>query len=205
MKASKKIEHAAITKARTTKHRTAKGAEKKRLTRGELLKEAFSYVILTIVAVLAVMILKQKVIVNAQVPSGSMESTVMTGDRIIINRLAYQFDEPKRGDIILFPYPDNEEEDYLKRIIGLPGETLEIRNGKVYLNGSSEPLEEPYLKEDPSGNFGPYQILEGYYFVMGDNRMDSWDSRFWEQTCVKREKIAGKAIFRYFPNPGSLY
>lgn len=179
--------------------------ERRKLTKKELLKEVVSYAVLTISAILFVMVLKQKVIVNAQVPSGLMESTVMTGDRIIINRLAYQFGEPKRGDIILFPYPDNEKEDYLKRIIGRPGETLEIRNGKVYLNGSNEALEEPYLKEEPSGSFGPYQIPEGYYFVMGDNRMDSWDSRFWEHTCVRRDKIAGKAVFRYFPNPGGLY
>ena len=113
-------------------------------------------------------------------------------------RLYYNFKEPERGDIVIFKYPDDESVDYLKRIIGLPGETVEIISGKVYING--ELLDEPYLSEEPTGDFGPYQVPEGSYFMMGDNRAVSKDSRYWHNTYVSKDKIIAKAFVMYWPS-----
>ena len=89
-------------------------------------------------------------------------------------------------------------------MIGLPGETVEIRDGKVYIDDSDTPLDEPYVKGVPTGDYGPYVVPDGCYFMMGDNRGDSLDSRFWNNTYVKENKIIAKALFRYFPKPGKI-
>lgn len=160
-------------------------------------KEAISW-IKTIVFTLAVyIVVTNTLIANAMVPTGSMENTIMPGSRIIINRLAYLTDEPQRGDVISFWYPDNEEENYLKRIIGLPGETVEGKDGKIYIDG--EELEETYIKEVSYQDFGPYLVPEDSYFVMGDNRNDSWDSRYWKNKFVEKKAIVGRAEFEYYP------
>ncbi len=166
----------------------------------DIKKEIFEWAKVIILAIAIAFILNNYVIVNAQVPTGSMENTVMTKDRIFAFRLAYLFEDPQRGDIVVFPFPDDEKVNYLKRIIGLPGDTIEIKNGKVYINNSKKPLEEDYLKETPTGSFGPYKVPEDSYFMMGDNRNISEDSRFWNNPYVKKEKILGKAIIRYYPS-----
>ncbi len=159
--------------------------------------------IITIIAALCIGFFMSKyIIANAQVPSGSMETTVMAGDRIIVNRLAYAFGEPQRGDIVTFIYPDDGETLYLKRIMGLPGETIEGVDGVVYING--EPIEHDYTKEIFEDDFGPFEVPEGCYFMMGDNRNDSWDSRFWDHQFVEKGDIIGKAAFSYYPHPRFL-
>ncbi len=163
-------------------------------------EEILDWVKVVLAALAIAFILNNFIIVNAQVPTGSMENTVMTKDRVFAFRLAYVLEEPKRGDIVIFPFPDDESENYLKRIIGLPGDTIEITDGKVYINGSEEPLKEDYLKEKPTGSYGPYQVPEGSYFMLGDNRNISLDSRFWKNPYVKRDKIMGKVILRYYPS-----
>ena len=165
------------------------------------LKEALSWVLTFAAAILVALVLKNFVIINATVPTGSMENTIMPGDDLFGFRLAYQFSEPKRGDIIIFKYPDDEEEKYVKRIIGLPGQTVRISNAKVYIDDSETPLQEEYLKDEWTVATGPFefQVPEGCYFVMGDNRNDSWDARYWDNTYVAREKIIGKAEWVYFP------
>ena len=175
-------------------------------------RELFQWVAAIVAAVLIALAIDNFVIVNAQIPSGSMENTIMTGDRIFGFRMAYgiNFDffgthvskkmkDPERYDIIIFKYPDDESQLFIKRIIGLPGETVEIRDGKIYLNGSDEPLEDVQTKETMVGSFGPYTVPENSYFVMGDNRNDSKDSRYWTNTFVTKDEILGKAIFRYWP------
>ena len=162
-------------------------------------RELFQWVAAIVAAVLIALAIDNFVIVNAQIPSGSMENTIMTGDRVIGNRFAYSFSDPQRFDIIIFRYPDDESQLFIKRIIGLPGETVEIRDGKIYLNGSDEPLEDVQTKETMAGSFGPYTVPENSYFVMGDNRNDSKDSRYWTNTFVTKDEILGKAIFRYWP------
>ncbi len=154
-----------------------------------------------LIALLAAMFLTQVLIVNAQVPTESMEDTINVGDRVIGNRLAYEYTPPKREDIIVFFYPDDESQYYVKRVIGLPGETVNIVDGKVYINGGAVPLDSSYVKGELQGDFGPYKVPEDSYFVLGDNRMRSWDSRFWTNTYVHKDKILGKVLFRIFPSP----
>jgi signal peptidase I len=102
---------------------------------------------------------------------------------------------------VIFKYPDDESQKFIKRIIGLPGDEVVIEDGKIYINGSEEPLDEPYLKEEWVRNTGPYDFVvpDGCYLVMGDNRNDSWDARYWENTYVTEDELIGKAEFVYYP------
>jgi len=170
----------------------------------KILKEIRDYAILLVLAFVLAFVFNRFVIANAEVPTGSMEPIVMPGDRLLVNRLEYVFYEPQRGDIVMFKFPDDEEVDYLKRIIGLPGETVTIKKGLVYINDSKVPLSEPYLNDPPEGDYGPFVVPEGCYFMLGDNRNISQDARFWDNKFVKKEKIVGKAFFRYYPTLGKL-
>ncbi len=160
------------------------------------------WVVALVVALALALFLTQVVIVNARVPTGSMKPTILEGDRVIGLRFAYWFSEPERGDIVIFRFPDDESQLYVKRIVGMPGEQVEIHDGNVYVDG--EKLYGPAGGQDTRGSYGPYEVPEGHYFAMGDNRNDSWDSRFWENTYLPRENIVGKGAFRLFPDPGLL-
>ncbi len=172
-------------------------------------KEVISWIITLALAVVAALFVKNYVLINANIPSGSMENTIMTGDRLFGYRLAYRQKNPERGDIIIFKFPDDETENYVKRVIGLPGETVEIEDAKIYINGSQVPLQENYLKEEWTVATGQYsfEVPEDCYLVLGDNRNNSYDARYWDNTYVSKDKILGKAMFRYYPfgNAGSLY
>ncbi len=182
-------------------------------------REVFSWIRLLVIVVLVVFVLLRFIIINATVPSGSMEPTVMTKDRLIGFRFSYWFGEADRGDIVLFRYPVDESLIYIKRVIGLPGETVDIRDGGIYIDGSDTPLEEDYLDgEWYWENDGlHYEVPEGCYFVLGDNRNNSADSRVWAQeavyagladtaeeaqkyTYVTQKELMGKAIFTYYRN-----
>lgn len=163
-------------------------------------REIWSYVKMIAFVLVAVYIINYVLLINAEIPSESMENTIMTGDRIFGNRLAYLFDDPKRYDVVIFRYPDNEEQLFIKRVIGLPGETVEITDGKVYIDGSDVPLDDSFTPETPRGDYGPYVVPDGSYFMLGDNREFSKDSRFWVNTYVAEDKILGKALIRYFPS-----
>ncbi len=131
-----------------------------------------------------------------------MEQTIMTGERIFGNRLAYKFENPERYDIVIFKYPDDESKIYIKRIIGLPGETVTIQEDGVYINDSKLPLSEDFCPETPI--YSPWAgrswtVPEGCYFMMGDNRNNSADSRYWENPYVAKEKILAKAGLRFWP------
>lgn len=162
------------------------------------IKEVIEWILIFVFAVVAAMLINKYVILKAEVPTGSMEHTIEVDDRILGLKLAYLFGEPDRGDIVIFPYPDNPEITYVKRVIGLPGETVEIKNGAVYIDGN--PIKEPYLKEAMKGEYGPYVVPEGCYFMLGDNRNSSADSRKWENTYLKEEDILAKVLFRYSPS-----
>lgn len=172
--------------------------------KSKLKKEIISWLKTLIFVVALAFVVNSFLIVNAQVPTGSMESTIMTGDRIIGSLLSYDFAVPQRGDIVLFRFPDDEKQIFLKRIIGLPDECIMIMKGKVYINDADTPLDETYLTVVPVGNFGPYIVPENSYFVMGDNRNVSYDSRQWENTYVEQNKILAKAEFIYFPHIQSI-
>lgn len=178
---------------------------KEKTTSQKVKEEIISWIKTIAFAFIAAWLITTFIIVNAKVPSGSMENTIMTNDRLVAFRLSYTFSEPERGDIVVFKYPDDESILYIKRIIGLPGETVEIREGKVFIDGSETPLEDSYIREEMYGSFGPFEVPEDSYFMLGDNRNNSKDSRFWLQPYVHKDKILGKAIFRYWPlNEASL-
>ncbi len=170
-------------------------------------KEVISWVIIIVGAFIIGNCLNKYVLMKAVIPSGSMENTLQIGDRVFGLRTAYWFSEPERGDVVMFDYPDNETVLYVKRIIGLPGETIEIIDGNVYIWKDSEgnekmKLDEPYLKESAIGSYGPYTVPEDCYFMLGDNRNNSWDSRKWNIKYVHKDKIQCKAWFRYKPDFG---
>ena len=186
-------------------NKTENNKEKKKWDKKSVIKEVRDYVFLIILAFALAFLMNKFVYANAEVPTGSMIPVVQPNDRLIVNRLAYLFEEPKRGDIVMFAFPDDEKDNYLKRIIGLPGEKVEIKNGLVYINDSEKPLDEPYINDPPNGNYGPYNVPEGCYFMLGDNRDESKDARFWNNTYVKKEKIVGKAWLKYYPNIAILH
>ncbi len=163
------------------------------------------WVVVIVIALAAALFINFFVIVNSTVPSGSMEKTIMTNSRMIGLRISYLFEKPDRGDIIVFHYPDDPKQIFVKRIIGLPGETVEMIDGITYIDG--EAMEEDYINPDywdrpiegKNYNCGPFTVPADHYFVMGDNRGNSHDSRFWNNHFVSRKAIMGKAVYCYWP------
>jgi signal peptidase I len=177
-----------------------------------------------IVIVIIVLLIRAFVAQAYNIPSGSMKPTLLVGDFILVNKLVYRFSEPQRGDIVVFKYPIDPNIDFIKRIIALPGEEVEVRNNQVFINGKPLPLIEVERGEEngvrkviyeevlPEGkkhkvqfyedfpfskrDFGPVVVPPNHYFVMGDNRDNSEDSRYWG--FVPRENIVGKAFVIYF-------
>jgi len=139
----------------------------------------------------------QLVVQSREVEGASMEPTFHTGERVLVNRMAYGgFREPQRGDVVVFhAWHSAGEEDYIKRVVGLPGDVVEIRDGGVYLNGSR--YDEPYLDQSTQSTLGPTVVPEGTYFVLGDNRGNSSDSRLFGP--LPEGKIVGRAWLRYWP------
>lgn len=161
--------------------------------------EILEYIKIIVAVVLVVGVVNSFFLLNARIPSDSMENTIMEGDQLFGNRLAYKKEDPQRYDIVIFRFPDDESQLFIKRVIGLPGETVNIIDGKVYINDSSTPLDDSFLPEKMEGDFGPFEVPENCYFMMGDNRNWSNDSRFWQQPYVTRDQILAKAVLRYWP------
>ena len=184
-----------------------------------LWKELLSWVEIFVVAVLISLFLTQVVLVNALVPSSSMETLISPGDRLFGNRLAYKFGDPERFDVVIFKYPVDESQNYIKRVIGLPGEKVTIEDAKIYINDSETPLQENYLPEEwiIENDGYVFEVPEDCYLMLGDNRNVSEDARYWAEeayvndladsvedgeayTYVSRDKILGKAVFTYWPH-----
>ncbi|WP_027186309.1 signal peptidase I [Desulfovibrio inopinatus] len=175
-------------------------------------KVLLEYIEALAVALVLALIIRTFVVQAFKIPSGSMLETLQIGDHLLVNKFIYglkipftdtilvDIDNPQHEDIIVFEFPEDPSKDFIKRVIGLPGDTLEIRNKDVYRNG--EKLVEPYVQHtDPNmvgrrDNMAQITVPEGKYFVMGDNRDESYDSRFWG--FVDREKIKGKALIIYW-------
>lgn len=169
-------------------------------------KELISWIQIIVAAVIIALVINNFIIANSRVPTGSMENTIMAKSRVIGSRLSYINRDPDRGDVVIFHFPDDPtgKTYYVKRVIGLPGETVTIVDGKVYINGSDTPLEEPYLAEPMIGSYGPYTVPEGRYFMLGDNRNNSQDARFWKNKYVSKDQIIAKVLFRYYPKIGKI-
>src|SRR5512146_988246 len=197
-------------------------------TRKSIVRE---YAEAIVVAMLLAFASRVFVVQACKIPSGSMIPTLLIGDHILVSKLSYgiqwpedckfqmtfppvncyasraliEFGKPQRGDIIVFRFPEDEEKDFIKRIVGTPGDTIQIKNKAVLVNGT--PLDDKAFTQridpgvidgtiNPRDNFGPVTVPEGSYFVMGDNRDQSLDSRFWGY--VREEKIRGKAFRIYW-------
>lgn len=170
------------------------------MSKNRFVKEVWEWIRYIGGALIVAFLINHTVIVNAEVISPSMESTLMTDGRIIASRLSYTLEEPQRFDVIIFEFPDDETSlPFVKRIIGLPNEKVEIRDGKVYINDSKLPLDDSFIKEETSGNYGPFLVPDDSYFVLGDNRNNSHDSRMWNNQFVAKDKILGKVLLAYLP------
>ena len=172
-----------------------------------------------IIAIILALFIRTFVIQAFKIPSGSMEPTLRVGDHLLVNKFIYgvklplirktiiPVSTPKREDIIVFIYPEDRSKDFIKRVIGLPGEKVEVKGQKVYIN--DKPIKDPHghysrpneIGEGLSevGRFNPYVVEKEHYFVLGDNRDNSRDSRFWG--TVPSELIKGKALIIYWSWP----
>ncbi len=224
---------------------TEKGTETEKKKPSKF-KEVVDFLLPIVIAVVIAELLKIFVFANAIVPTGSMIATINEKDRIIASRLAYISDDPERYDIIMFYFPDDETQPFVKRVIGLPGDTVSMTNGVVYIadeSGKVYQTDQSFVnpEDTPTGNFeeiyipkkgeiittdgdycyaenganvggmnflkkyceqnknGTYTVSDNLYFVMGDNRNNSHDSRAWENKYVAKDKIMGKVLFRYYP------
>jgi signal peptidase I len=169
-----------------------------------------------IIAIILALVIRTFVVQAFKIPSGSMEDTLAIGDHILVSKFIYgtkipfsdkrilKIRDPRRGDVIVFEYPEDPSKDFIKRVIGTPGDEVEVKEKKVYINGM--PYENPHevhkekelipREQNPRDNFGPVKVPENSYFVMGDNRDRSYDSRFWG--FVKNSKIKGLAFIKYW-------
>ncbi len=152
-----------------------------------------------IAVVLAFGIIRPFIIQPFAIPSGSMEPTLLVGDKLFVNKFIYRFRPIQRFDVIVFKYPQNPKVDYIKRVIALEGETVQLVNGKVYING--QPIEENHKMYPSYDNFGPVKVPQGHLFVLGDNRGNSEDSRYFGFVPV--QNVLGKALLIYWP-PGRI-
>lgn len=172
----------------------------------KILKEVVDYIKIIAFAFVIAYVLTHFVIVNAKVPTGSMNNTIETGSRIIGNRISYKFSDPERFDIAIFKAPDSPKENYVKRIIGLPGEHVVIDKSEITItlaDGSKKiKLNETYLKEKWTENAGPYtfNVPKDSYLMLGDNRNNSNDARLWTNKYVSKDVLLGKVEFEYFPS-----
>jgi signal peptidase I len=172
-----------------------------------------------VIAVILALFVRTWVVQAFKIPTGSMENNLLIGDHLLVNKFVFgptvsraerallPIRDIRRSDVVVFKYPDEPERDFIKRVIGLPGETLELRNKKVYING--QPLDEPYVhflepasasqevtSFDVRERYGPVRVPEGQYFVMGDNRDNSQDSRYWG--FLPRHYLKGRASMIYW-------
>lgn len=169
----------------------------------KIIREIVSYALIIAMAFIIATLWKNFVATKIEVISGSMKDTLQIDDRLLVSKIPYYFGEPKRGDIVVFHFPDDESQVYIKRLIGLPGETVTMVEGIVYIDGKE--LKEDYVRGERMGDYGPYEVPEGEYFMMGDNRLHSGDAREWEDKYVSMKQIIGKAIFRYKPKWEKMY
>ncbi len=195
--------------------------------------ELISWIQVIVSAAVIAFVLTTFIIANSEVPTGSMENTIMAGSRVIGSRLHYKFSDPERGDVAIFVFGwqctncdvivEGEKAEtcprcgaeagkrartiyYVKRVIGLPGDVIDIVDDKVYLNGSDTPLEEPYLAEQMNpGETFHFEVPENCYFMMGDNRNYSLDARYWNNHYISKDKMIAKVILEYFPTPKLIH
>ena len=212
-----------LLKNRTTQSTAARAEPAPEKSAAREYSEAF------IIALALAIILRTFFVQAYKIPSGSMEPTLLVGDHIIVNKLLYglrlpdsffgltpfeseipwghylfKFEPVHRGDVVVFVFPPDPTKDFIKRVIGVPGDTIEVKNGKLYRDGA--PADDPHAhfeltpedrqQSSPRDYFGPLKVPEGQYLMMGDNRDRSYDGRFWG--LVNRDEVEGRAMFIYW-------
>jgi signal peptidase I len=158
-------------------------------------QSAFEVIKTLVIAFLLAQLIMVSVAQAFQVEQYSMEPTLLPHDRVLVSKFIYRFREPKRRDVIVLRYPRNPERNYIKRVVGLPGESVRIKNGILFVNGRR--ISEAYINGQPAGDYGPVTIPADSVFVLGDNRPNSEDSRAFGP--LKRNLIVGQAVLVYWP------
>ncbi|MCQ3938072.1 MAG: signal peptidase I [Chloroflexi bacterium] len=153
-------------------------------------------VVETVVLAVVLFIGINAVSARVRVDGISMQPTLEDGEFLLVNKMSYVFGEVERGDIIVFHFPLNPQEELIKRVIGLPGDHVVVKDSRVFING--QPLDEPYIAQAPL-YYGDWVVTEGHLFVLGDNRNNSNDSKDWGM--LPRENVVGKAVLIYWPPP----
>ena len=167
----------------------------------KILCNLWDMVKIIIITVALVIIVTQVFIMNAIIPTGSMIPQIQPGSVVFCSRVDYWKESPKRGDIVTFRRGNIDDKTYYtKRIVGEPGDTVEIKQGITYINGKK--YDEPWLAEEPEKlDFGPFEVPEGEYFLMGDNRNHSYDCRYWEETYIPEKTIYARARIVFETDP----
>lgn len=161
---------------------------------GEEIKD---WVISILIAVVLAFFIRYYIVELYMVEGPSMTPTLLNGERLVVNKFIYRFKVPQRGDVLVFRYPRDPSRDFIKRVIAVPGDTIEVKDGRIFLNGELQ--NEPYILERTRGSYPLKTVPEGHIFVMGDNRNNSEDSRFPDVGFVPYELIKGKAVVVFWP------
>lgn len=161
---------------------------------GEEIKD---WIISILIAVVLAFFIRYFIVELYMVEGPSMRPTLVNSERLVVNKFIYRFKAPERGDIIVFRYPRDPSRDFIKRVIGIPGDTIEIKDGRVFVNGQL--LNETYILEKTRGSYSLATVPEGHIFVMGDNRNNSEDSRFKDVGFVSHDLVKGKAVMIFWP------
>lgn len=165
--------------------------------RAEILEYLQAFAIAVVLAAFIITFVAQSFVVEGS----SMEPSLHNRERLLVNKVVFRFREPGRGDVVVFRYPANPKRKFIKRVIGLPGDVVEVTDGHIVLNGVA--YQEDYTMDLTFGSFGPKVVPEGHYFVLGDNRNNSDDSRYPDVGFVPRANIVGKAFVTWWP-PGKI-
>ncbi|MBP2653153.1 MAG: signal peptidase [Firmicutes bacterium] len=168
--------------------------DKKTPSYGEIAKD---WIVSIVIAVALALFIRYFIVELYMVEGPSMQPTLRTAERLVVNKFIYRFKSPQRGDVLVFKYPSDTSRDFIKRVIAIPGDTIEIKDGRVFVNGELQ--NEPYILERTRGSYPLSTVPNGHIFVMGDNRNNSEDSRFNDVGFVPYELIKGKAIVVFWP------
>lgn len=161
---------------------------------GEEIKD---WVVSILIAVVLAFFIRYFIVELYMVEGPSMRPTLVNSERLVVNKFIYRFKQPERGEVLVFKYPRDQSRDFIKRVIAIPGDTIEVKEGRVFLNGQL--LNETYILERTRGSYPLSTVPEGHVFVMGDNRNNSEDSRFKDVGFVPYTLIKGKAVIVFWP------
>ena len=184
---------------------------------------ARDYIESILIAILLALVIRGYVVQAFKIPSGSMENTLLIGDHLLVNKFIYstkipftstqvlKIRDPNRGDVVVFEYPEDPSKDFIKRVVGIPGDVVEGKDKQIYVNGELYKTPQAVHKEsimipadqNPRDTFGPVTVPANSYFVLGDNRDRSYDSRFWK--FVRRDQLKGLAFIKYWSIEGPWY